>query len=134
MAFIDLTNVEIVEEVSEDAKVLVEENGEIKRAPYIIDNQPIIITCDNDGEGTLSNFTFYGESYERVNNYISNTDLVNKLEADFGKPIYVIETISGGNVRKYIGIMNLDYADSISPVSVIHIKYSTRNIMIGRES
>ena len=31
MAFIDLTNVEILEEVSEDAKVLVEENGEIKR-------------------------------------------------------------------------------------------------------
>lgn len=31
MAFIDLTNVDIVDEVSEDAKVLVEENGEIKR-------------------------------------------------------------------------------------------------------
>lgn len=31
MAFIDLTNVDILEEVSEDAKVLVEENGAIKR-------------------------------------------------------------------------------------------------------
>ena len=51
MAFIDLTNVEIVEEVSEDAKVLVEENGEIKRTGMSSGGSTLhIIEVEYDGE------------------------------------------------------------------------------------
>ena len=50
MAFIDLTNVEIVDEVSEDAKVLVEENGEIKRTSVSSNDNLVLIIEEGRGE------------------------------------------------------------------------------------
>ena len=111
MAFIDLANVEIVDEVSEDAKVLVEENGEIKRTgmpsggikiadfKYVMgsDGESIAATCNMEFE-ELYNLIIAGEFV------VARIDI---SDFDVGKMLLINLSTGLSNGIRYISVYHM---------------------------
>ena len=98
-----LTDVEVMEKVSEGTMALVEDNGALKRIPYgKINKEPIVIYADYDID--LDEWIYYSETdYEEVYRKITNHEIFDIEIIDIASNYYNMDKVLSKSVDYYTG-------------------------------